>query len=65
LLDRLGIASGGDTPPLLFSPHLDACGMRMEEGHMLGGRGALLAFCGHTFLQAGDEGERKGRQGSD
>jgi hypothetical protein len=39
--------------------------MRMEEGHMLGGRGALLAFCGHTFLQAGDEGERKGRQGSD
>jgi hypothetical protein len=63
-LDRLGIAICGDTPPMLFSPHIAACGMRMEDGHILGRRCVLLAFFGHTFLQSGEEGESKGRQGS-
>jgi hypothetical protein len=52
-LDRLGIAIGGDADPMLLSSHVDASGMRMDDGHILGRGVVLLAFFGHTFLQSG------------
>ena len=54
-LERLGIAVRRHTDPVLFSPHIDAGGMRMHEGHRLGHGLVLLAFFGHTFLQSGAE----------
>jgi hypothetical protein len=54
-LDGLGIASGGDTDPMLFRPHLAARGMRMDDEPIVGKGLGLLAFFGHTFLQSGAE----------
>src|SRR6266545_4515769 len=60
-LDRLGIAVGGHTHPMLFSPHIDAGGMRMEDGQVLRRGLVLLAFFGHTFLQSGEEWGEQGK----
>jgi hypothetical protein len=54
-LDGLGLAIGGDTDPMLFRPHIDASGMRMDDEHIVGKGLGLLAFFGHTFLQSGAE----------
>jgi hypothetical protein len=62
-LDRRGIAIGGDPPPMLFSPHSDAGGMRMEDGPMLGRGFVLLAFVGPTFLQSEEERGEQGETG--
>ena len=43
-LDRLGIAIRGHTDPVLLSSHINAGGMRVDEGHMLEGGCGLLAF---------------------
>jgi hypothetical protein len=62
-LDRLGIASGGDTDPMLCSPHLDAGGMRRKEGQVVGSGRVLLAFCGQRVLQSGEERGEQGKTG--
>ena len=62
-LDRLGIAIGGHTDPVFLSPHIDAGGMRMEDGHVLGSGRVLLAFFRHTFLQFGEERGEQGKTG--
>ena len=64
LLDGLGIAIGGDTDPMLFRPHSDASGMRMDDEHSVGHGLGLLAFFGHTFLQSGAERGEEGETGS-
>jgi len=50
-LDRLGIAVGGHTHPMFFSPDINAGSLRMDDGHILRRGVVLLAFFGHTFLQ--------------
>jgi hypothetical protein len=55
----VGIAVGGDTDPRLLSSHIDAGGMLMDAGHVLGCGGMLLRFFGHTCLQGGQEKARK------
>lgn len=62
-LDRLGIAIGGYTDPMLFSPHIDAGGMRMKDGQVVGSGLVLLAFCGQRFLQSGEERGEQGKTG--
>src|SRR4029434_5452696 len=62
-LDRLGIAVRGHTDPVFLSPHINAGGMRVDEGHILEGGGVLLAFFSHTFLQSGGEREEPGKTG--
>src|SRR5213080_3408740 len=62
-LDRLGIAVRGHTDPVCLSPHINAGGMRVDEGHMLEGGRVLLAFFRHTFLQSGGEREEQGKTG--
>jgi hypothetical protein len=52
-LERLGIAVWGDADPMLLRSHIDASGMRMDEGHVLGRGRVLLAFFGQRFLQSG------------
>ena len=51
-------------PPMLFSPHIDARGMRMDDGHMLRRGLGLFAFLGHTFLQSGAVRGEEGKTGS-
>ena len=63
-LDRLGIAIGGDTAPMLCSPHIDAGGRRRKEGQVVGSGRVLLAFCGQRFLQSGEEWGEQGKTGS-
>src|SRR2546430_10945083 len=62
-LDRLGIAVGGPTHPMLFSPHIDAGGMRMEDGQVLRRGFVLLAFFGHRFLQSDEGWGEQGKTG--
>src|SRR4029453_13413994 len=62
-LDRLGIAVRGHTDPVFLSPHINAGGMRVDEGHILEGGRVLLAFFSHTFLQSGGEREEQGKTG--
>jgi hypothetical protein len=62
-LDRLDIPIRRYTHPMLLSPHIDAGGMRVEEGHIVGRRGVLLAFLGHTFLQSSEERAEHGKTG--
>jgi hypothetical protein len=62
-LHRLGIAVGGHTDPMLLGSHLDAGGMRVEHGHVLGRGGVLLVFFGHMFLQAGSAWGEHGKTG--
>jgi hypothetical protein len=62
-LDGLGIAIGGDTDPMLFRPHIDASGMRMDDEHIVGHGLGLLAFFGHRFLQSGAERGEQGETG--
>jgi hypothetical protein len=62
-LHRLGIAICGDTDPMLLSTHIDTCGIRMDNGHVLGSGLVLLAFFGHTFLQSGAEWGEQGKTG--
>src|SRR6266446_6651615 len=67
-LDRLGIAIRGHTDPVLLSPHIDAGGMWVENGHIVGRGCVLLAFFshtffGHTFLQSGSERGEQGKTG--
>ena len=54
-LDRLGIAICGHTDPVFLSSHIDACGMRVDDGHIFGRGFVLLTFFGHMFLQSGEE----------
>lgn len=54
-LDGLGIAIGGHTDPVLFSPDIDAGGMRVDDGHSLDSGRVRLALFRHTFLQSGAE----------
>ena len=54
-LDRLGIAIRGHTDPVFLSPHINAGGMRMEDGHVLRCGLVLLALFGHTCRQSGEE----------
>ena len=63
-LDRLGVSIRGHTYPMLFSPHIDARGMRMDDEHIVGNGLGLLAFFGHTFLQSGAERGEQGEAGS-
>ena len=63
LLDRLGIAVRGHTDPMLLSAHIDAGGMRMDDGHVLGRGRVLLTFFRHTFLQSGEERREQGKTG--
>jgi hypothetical protein len=37
--------------------------MRMDDGPVLRGGCVLLAFCGHTFLQSGEERGEQGKTG--
>jgi hypothetical protein len=62
-LDWLGIPIRRYTHPMLLSPHIDAGGMRVEDGHILEGGRILLAFFRHTFLQSGGEREEQGKTG--
>src|ERR1700740_300945 len=62
-LDRLGIAIRGHTDPVFLSPHINAGGMRVDEGHILEGGRGLLAFFSHTFLQSRREREEQGKTG--
>jgi hypothetical protein len=57
-LDRLDIAICGDADPVLLSSHIDASGMRMDDGHVLGRGLVLLAFFRHMGLQFSVEGEK-------
>jgi hypothetical protein len=54
-LDRLAITVCRHTDPMLLSAHIDACGMGMNKGHVLGSGFGLLAFVGHRCLQSGDK----------
>ena len=60
-LDRLGITIRGHTDPVCLSSHINAGGMRVDEGHMLKGGCGLLGFLSHTFLQSGGEREEQGK----
>ena len=62
-LDKLSIAIGGNTDPMLFRPYIDARGMRMDDEHIVGHGLGLLAFFGHTFLQSGAERGEYGETG--
>jgi hypothetical protein len=62
-LDRRGLAVGGDTSPRLCSPHLDAGGLRREEGQVLGRGCVLLALCGQTFRPSEEERGEQGARG--
>jgi hypothetical protein len=62
-LDRLGIAIRGHTDPVFLSPHSNAGGMWVDEGHSLEWGCGLLAFFRHTFLQSGGEREAQGKTG--
>jgi hypothetical protein len=48
---------------MLLSAHIDAGGMRMDDGHVLGSGRVLLAFFRHTFLQSGGERREQGKTG--
>jgi hypothetical protein len=52
-LDWLAIAVRRHTDPMLFSAHIDACGMGMHKGHALGSRLGLRTFVSHMRLQSG------------
>src|SRR6478672_5393442 len=62
-LDRLGIAIRGHTDPVLLCPHIDACGMGMENGHIFECARVLLAFFSHRCLQSGEEWGEEGKTG--
>ena len=51
------------TPPRLFSPHIDACGMRMEDGHMLGEGVFFLPFVARRSSRQAKRG--RGREDRD
>ena len=58
------ITVGRHTDPMLLRSHIDACGMGLNKGHVLGRGFGLLASGGHRYLQSGRQvGERKGKQG--
>jgi hypothetical protein len=62
-LHRLGIAVGGHTAPMLLRSPINAGGMRVENGHVLGSGWVLLAFLGHPFLQTGSGWGEQGKTG--
>jgi hypothetical protein len=62
-LHRLRSPIRRHTPPMLVSPHIDAGGMGMDEGPMLGSGCGLLAFVGHTCLQSDAEWGEQGKRG--
>jgi hypothetical protein len=49
-LERVDIAVCRHTTPRRFSAPIDACGMGMHAGHVLGGRLGLLPFVGQRCL---------------
>ena len=55
VLERLGIATCGHTDPMLLSAHIDASGMRVQDGQVRGKGRVLRAFFRHTCLQSGAE----------
>ena len=63
LLDRLRIAVCGDTDPMFLRTYIDACGMRMEDGHMFRSECVRLAFFRPMFLQSGEERGEHGKTG--
>jgi hypothetical protein len=52
-LDRFALTVCRHTDPMLLSSHLEAGGMGMHEGQVLGSGLGLLAFVGHMCLQSG------------
>jgi hypothetical protein len=54
-LDRLAIAVCRHPDPMLLSAPINACGMGMNKGHVLGSGFGLLAFVGPRCLQSGDK----------
>jgi hypothetical protein len=52
-LDRFDITVCRHTDPMLLSSHIDAGGMGMHEGQLLGSGFGLLALVGHMYLQSG------------
>ena len=63
-LDGLGIAIGGEQTPMLFCPHIDASGMRMEGGICSGMGLVFLPFLAIRSFSPVQSGESKERQGS-
>jgi hypothetical protein len=62
-LDRLRIAVCGAADPMFLRPHSDACGMWMDDRHLLRSWGVLLAFFSHMFLQSSAERGEHGKTG--